>query len=296
MDYDTNPFPETDADRRALWDMLVGRDIRAFLAADWSMVAGDFIEEGFMGIDSRRSDNPDSWRLAFPSLFEYREEWLRQAEDFKDAAWAEDPERALFEATTLRDIEIQKDSALLHKKFDGGLTRKNGTHVRLNWQTLYRCRRLGKAWKIAGFTGYMPHPMGNRKPADRPAIQLPADAGQHVSAGPYSPVLLVDPGRLVVISGQASIDRSGDIIGDTIEEQTRWTMENCRRQLATAGCTFKDVFKVNVYLTDLSNWPRFNRVYETYFPEPRPVRTAVGTELLSTLLVEVEMWAALGYR
>ncbi len=291
MDYRQNPFPGSDPDRHALWEMLVDRDIRAFLAADWDLVAGDFIEEGFMGIDGRFLHNPDSWRLTFPALAPYREEWLRQARDFVATEWAEDPERALFEATTLRDIEIRGDSALLHKKFDGHIRKKDGESIRLNWQTLYRCRRVEGRWRIAGFTGYLPHPMGLAATLPKGGKQLPEGAGQHVTAGPYSPVLVVDAGRLVVISGQAAIDPEGQIIGETIEEQARYTLDNCRKQLASAGCTLADVFKVNVYLKDLDDWPRFNRVYETYFPEPRPVRTAVGTALLATLLVEVELWA-----
>lgn len=121
---------------------------------------------------------------------------------------------------------------------------------------------------------------------------LPPDASQHSTAGPYSPVLIVQAGEFVVISGQAAIDPEGKVIGETIEEQTGLTLENCRKQLSTAGCTLSDVFKVNVYLTDLDNWPRFNEVYARTMPEPRPVRTAVGTQLLEGLLVEVEMWAA----
>ena len=121
---------------------------------------------------------------------------------------------------------------------------------------------------------------------------LPAGAGQHVTAGPYSPVLEISAGALVVISGEAAIAPDGSIIGDTIEEQTRATLENCATQLASAGCSLADAFKVNVFLTDLDLWPRFNAVYMDIMPEPRPVRTAVGTALLPGLIVEVEMWAA----
>jgi 2-iminobutanoate/2-iminopropanoate deaminase len=120
---------------------------------------------------------------------------------------------------------------------------------------------------------------------------LPPNAAQHAKAGPYSPVLIVSPGQLVVISGQGAIDPSGQVVGETIEEQTRFTLENCRKQLATAGCTFADVFKVNAYLTNLAEWPRFNAVYRECMPEPWPVRTAVQTGLLRTLKVELEMWA-----
>jgi len=122
-------------------------------------------------------------------------------------------------------------------------------------------------------------------------MHIPENAVQHKSAGPYSPVLVVNPGQFVVISGQAAIDMEGNVIGDTIEEQTALTLENCRKQLAFAGCTLDDVFKATIYFKDLSDWSRFNEVYCNYFSEPRPVRTAVETGLLSTLLVEIEMWA-----
>jgi 2-iminobutanoate/2-iminopropanoate deaminase len=115
-----------------------------------------------------------------------------------------------------------------------------------------------------------------------------------VTAGPYSPVLEVDAGRLVVISGQAAIDKSGKVIGDTIEEQTRFTLQNCQAQLAAAGCTLADVFKVVVYMPDLGEWDRMNAVYREMMPEPRPVRTAVGARLLMSLKVEIEMWAVKG--
>lgn len=122
--------------------------------------------------------------------------------------------------------------------------------------------------------------------------KIPDNASQHKTAGPYSPVLEVEFNKLVLISGQASIDVEGKVVGDNIEEQTRFTMENCIKQLKTANCTLDDVFKVNVYLSDLNLWPRFNEVYKTYFKEPLPVRTAVQTGLLYTFLVEIEMWAA----
>ncbi len=123
------------------------------------------------------------------------------------------------------------------------------------------------------------------------AKRVPAGATQHTTAGPYSPILIMGTGQLVVISGQAAIDADGNVAGETIEEQTAYTLENCRLHLAAAGSTLADVFKVNVYLADLDNWARFNAVYAEVMPEPWPVRTAVGTALLDGLLVEVEMWA-----
>ena len=155
-----NPFPKGDPDRRQLWEMLVKQDITAFCHQDWSMIAGDFIKDGFMGIDGRHLHNPDSWELTFPNLKSYKKEWLRQAREFAKTHWADDPLRAIYEATTLRDIEIKGKSALLHKKFDGYITKATQERVRLNWQTLYRCRKEKGRWKISGFIGYLPNPMG----------------------------------------------------------------------------------------------------------------------------------------
>jgi hypothetical protein len=154
-----NPFPN-DPDRGAIWTMLVERDIAAFVAADWGMVADDFIAEQFLGIDGRGSDNPDFWRVGFPTLAAYRDEWLRQAAESAKVAYAEDREAAIHRATTLRDIEIAGDVALAHKKFDGTIARADGGKDVLNWQTLYFCRRHHGRWKLTGFTGYLPFPMG----------------------------------------------------------------------------------------------------------------------------------------
>jgi 2-iminobutanoate/2-iminopropanoate deaminase len=139
----------------------------------------------------------------------------------------------------------------------------------------------------------MNEPTPSTSHSDPPtAKRVPSGAIQHSTAGPYSPVLEIQADHLVVISGQVALDLQGNIVGDTIEEQTRATLANCRRQLETAGCTFDDVFKVNAFMADLNDWNRFNAVYMESFPEPRPVRTTVGAKLLQTFLIEIEMWAA----
>ncbi len=121
-----NPFNQQDPDRYAIWEMLVKRDIEAFINNDWEAVAGDFVEEGFMGIDARNSGNPDTWHLSFPDLKSYRQFWLDQSANFTDTDWEEDPKLKLLEATTLRDIDISGNTAIVHKKFDGAIRKKNG--------------------------------------------------------------------------------------------------------------------------------------------------------------------------
>lgn len=156
-----NPFPEGDTDRRAIWEMLVPRDIDAFVGADWSMVAGDFIEMNFTGMSGHFQSDPQGFTLAFPTLAAYRDEWLRQARDFGAArasgVFAGDPRDGIFAATRLEEIEIDGDAALVRKKFDGRLAKSDGSYDRMNWQTLYICRKDGGRWKIEGFVGYLPH-------------------------------------------------------------------------------------------------------------------------------------------
>ncbi len=285
-----NPFSD-DEDRAYLWEMLVNRDIKAFVAQDWNMVSDDFVANGFMGIDAGKQSNADKWELKYPDLASYKEEWLKQAKDFAQIDLVEDKEDAFHRVTVLQDIEIKGDFALLHKKFFGAMKKKDGGEIPTDWQTLYRCRKVNGTWMIIGFTGYMPLLQKKSGKSVKSGKSLPKNAGQHETAGPYSPVLEVDPGKLVVISGQASIDKKGIVIGDTIEEQTAYTLDNCSLQLASAGCTLQDVFKVNVFLKDLNEWPMFNEVYKHYFQDPKPVRTAVESGLLMTLMVELEMWA-----
>src|SRR5919108_1855514 len=126
MDGTANPFPEGDPDRRAIWTMLVSRDIDAFLAADWSRVEDDFERIGFIGIHAYKSENPDSWRIAFPALEAYRDEWLRQAAATAKVRYAEPLRAALFRATNLRDIDVAGDVAMGAKKVDGPPPRAPG--------------------------------------------------------------------------------------------------------------------------------------------------------------------------
>ncbi|WP_457100768.1 RidA family protein [Microbacterium sp. P5_E9] len=120
---------------------------------------------------------------------------------------------------------------------------------------------------------------------------LPRRATQHVTAGPYSPLLVVPAGDLIVLSGQGPLDIHGNVQGHGIREQTKVTLENCRRLLEHAGADLSHVFKVNAYLADLDDWEEFNEEYLQHFSEPRPVRTTVGARLLLGMRVEIDVWA-----
>jgi 2-iminobutanoate/2-iminopropanoate deaminase len=101
-------------------------------------------------------------------------------------------------------------------------------------------------------------------------------------------------GDFIFVSGQGPIDpATGKIVGDTIEEQTARTLDNLKAILEAGGATMADVVKVTAHLTDLSNFAAYNKVYATYFPDPKPVRTTVGSQLLG-MLVEIDAIAYVG--
>jgi len=95
-------------------------------------------------------------------------------------------------------------------------------------------------------------------------------------------------GDLVITAGQVAFDVEGNVVGDTIEAQTRQTLENFGRCLAAAGCGFEDVIKVNGFLTDMANFAGYNAVYLEFFKEPYPARTTVQAGLAPGLLIEIE--------
>jgi 2-iminobutanoate/2-iminopropanoate deaminase len=101
-------------------------------------------------------------------------------------------------------------------------------------------------------------------------------------------------GDFIFVSGQGPTNpATGQIAGDSIEEQTAQVLENIKAILEAAGATMADVVKATVHLSDLSLFPRYNSVYASYFPDPKPVRTTVGSQLLG-ILVEIDVIAYVG--
>ncbi|GIP37582.1 reactive intermediate/imine deaminase [Paenibacillus sp. J31TS4] len=110
---------------------------------------------------------------------------------------------------------------------------------------------------------------------------------------PFS--MAVQSGPYVFVSGQGGIDPdTGKPAGDSLEEQTALTMENVRRVLAMARLELKDIVKVTAYLSDPDDYPAFNALYRTYFPEGYPARTLVYCSLNYDLRVELDVIAAIG--
>jgi 2-iminobutanoate/2-iminopropanoate deaminase len=104
----------------------------------------------------------------------------------------------------------------------------------------------------------------------------------------------VRKGNVVQIAGQVAFDpTSGDIVGDTVGEQTKQTMRNLNAVLEAAGASMDDVVMLRVFLTDTAHFGEMNSAYGEFVTEPYPARTTVYVGLPAGLLVEIDALAVL---
>ena len=97
--------------------------------------------------------------------------------------------------------------------------------------------------------------------------------------GTYSQAVKVD--RTVYLSGQIPLDpETMTIVDGDISVQIIQVFENLKAVAEAAGGDFSDVVKLNVYLTNLANFPIVNEIMARYFDEPYPARAAVGVAAL----------------
>ena len=98
-------------------------------------------------------------------------------------------------------------------------------------------------------------------------------------------------GDFVFLTGQVPF-RDGQVMTTgSIEDQTRAVLDDITATLSEAGCQRSDVVKAMVWLRDRADFPGFNAVYGEYFPDEPPTRSAVVSELLVDVRVEVEVIA-----
>ena len=109
--------------------------------------------------------------------------------------------------------------------------------------------------------------------------------------GPYSQAIL--SGCSLYCSGQIPIDpATGDIVGDTIEEQTEQVMKNISAILKAAGMDFNNVVKATCFLKSMDDFAAFNAIFAEHFVS-KPARSCVEVSRLpKDVLVEVDVIAS----
>jgi reactive intermediate/imine deaminase len=133
-----------------------------------------------------------------------------------------------------------------------------------------------------------------------PTDAQPRSAVEHFPAqpingapAPFSSAVRV--GDVLYLSG--AIGRTPDgKVPEGIEAQTKATMEDIGATLKRAGLGYEDLFHCTAFLSDMKNWPAFNKVYVSYFPNGKlPARSAFGVNGLALgALLELECQAYAG--
>lgn len=101
----------------------------------------------------------------------------------------------------------------------------------------------------------------------------------------------IQAGDFLFLTGQVPFKDGVPMTEGSIEDQTHAVLQDIEKTLKEAGCEMTDVVKAMVWLTDRADFPGFNAVYSGYFPHDPPARSAVVTDLLVDVRVEVEVIA-----
>jgi 2-iminobutanoate/2-iminopropanoate deaminase len=109
---------------------------------------------------------------------------------------------------------------------------------------------------------------------------------------PFSNGILV--ANTLYVAGQEGLD-NGKLRPGGIGPETQATLENVKKIVEAAGMQMTDVASVNVYLADINEFGEMNKVYKTFFPEPRPARATVQVAgLVNSARVEISAIAIKG--
>lgn len=115
--------------------------------------------------------------------------------------------------------------------------------------------------------------------AMKPVTSLSAPA----AIGPYSQA--IDAGDFVFLSGQVPLDpKTGELVKGTIELETERVLDNLAAVLEAAGCSFSDVVKTTIYLTDLGDFQAVNATYAKRF-NAEALSSDVGPPARATIQV-----------
>jgi enamine deaminase RidA (YjgF/YER057c/UK114 family) len=114
----------------------------------------------------------------------------------------------------------------------------------------------------------------------------------------YSHGMSAAAGELVVVAGQVGIDARGRVAGPDVGAQTKQALENIRAVIAAAGCSMKDVVRLQTFLTSADDIPSFmtarQEVFPGYFPDeayPPNTLLVVSRLVRPELRVEIEAMA-----
>lgn len=97
-----------------------------------------------------------------------------------------------------------------------------------------------------------------------PRVVTPRELGTPL--GMYSHGMLAPGGELLVVAGQVGVGRDGKVAGDDVVSQTKQAFENVRAVLEAGGCRWRDVVRLQTFLTSADDIPGFMKARQELFP------------------------------
>jgi 2-iminobutanoate/2-iminopropanoate deaminase len=106
--------------------------------------------------------------------------------------------------------------------------------------------------------------------------------------GPYSQAIAVN--QLLFVSGQLGlIPESGELAGQDLASQAEQALKNLSMVLKAGGTDLDKVVSVDVFLTNMGDFAKFNQIYQEFFTTHKPARAVVGVNSLPKgALVEIK--------
>ena len=106
--------------------------------------------------------------------------------------------------------------------------------------------------------------------------------------GPYSQAIRTE--TMIYTAGQTGLaPATGELIGSTVEEQTRQVLINLQNVIEAAGSTLGNVVKTTVFLKDMNDFSKMNAIYAEFFGQNPPARSTIAVAgLPKGGLVEIE--------
>jgi 2-iminobutanoate/2-iminopropanoate deaminase len=109
------------------------------------------------------------------------------------------------------------------------------------------------------------------------------------STGAYSAAVEID--GWVYVSGIGPVDpKTAQAVRGSIEDETRYVLQQMQKILQAAGCSLHDVVKCTAHLSDIEDFDRYNTVYKEFFTGVAvlPARTTVQSVLWNQIKVEID--------
>ena len=116
--------------------------------------------------------------------------------------------------------------------------------------------------------------------------------------GMYSHGMVAPGGEILVVAGQVGMGQGGEVAGGDVVAQTKQALDNVRTVVAAAGCSMRDIVRLQTFLTHVEDIPGFMKaraeVFPGYFPDgvyPPNTLLIISSLVKPELLVEIEAMA-----